>query len=154
MQMLFNSTYDVYWQLSADKQIIMNRPSQVSYATFAQRLLAFNIDLTIFLVLLVPMVLFIADDRVFWCVFLVTGCLYHAGFESSSWQGTVGKRMGKLQVVDRHGNQLSFSQAFLRILLKNVSLLLFFCGFFMIYFRSDRRGLHDLLMKTCVVYRG
>lgn len=132
----------------------MNRPLQVRYATFAQRLLAFNIDLTAFMILLVPMVLFIENDWVFWAAFFVTGCLYHAGFESSPWRATIGKRMGKLEVVDGCGAQLNFSKALLRIVLKNLSLLLFFGGFFMIYFRADRRGLHDVLVKTNVVCKG
>lgn len=125
--------------------------SDVKYATFSQRLLAFNIDMTIFLFTVVPFFLFIDDDRLFLSLFFVMTCGYHALLESSSWQATLGKKFVGLQVIDRHGNRLGFLNALMRIITKNLSLLLFFLGFLMIYLRRDRRGLHDILAKTFVV---
>lgn len=56
-------------------------------------------------------------------------------------------------VIDQNGKRISFITAFARVLLKFVSLMLMFSGFIMIYFRRDRRGLHDLILKTYVVFK-
>lgn len=71
--------------------------------------------------------------------------------ECSPMQATFGKRLRNLKVVDLEFQQISFWRALLRILLKFVSLGLLFAGFFMIYFRKEREGLHDLIMKTRVI---
>lgn len=121
------------------------------YATFAQRLLAFNIDMTIFLLTVVPVFIFVENDLIFMILFFVVICGYHAAFESSSWQATLGKKYAKLMVIDELGNRLTFFRALLRIVTKFLSLFLFFTGFLMIYVRRDRKGLHDLIAKTYVV---
>jgi uncharacterized RDD family membrane protein YckC len=45
------------------------------------------------------------------CFFIVTGWLYFALFESSSWQGTLGKKFIGLSVADLHGNRVTFARA-------------------------------------------
>ena len=45
------------------------------------------------------------------CFFLVTGWLYFALFESSSWQGTLGKKFIGLSVADLRGNRVTFGRA-------------------------------------------
>ncbi|MEO9967314.1 MAG: RDD family protein [Reichenbachiella sp.] len=129
----------------------MKKYPKIKYATFAQRLLAFNLDMTLFLFTVVPLLIFIEDDVLFVVLFLAVICLYHAGFESSPWQATFGKKYAGLVVVDLEGSRISFGRALLRIITKNLSLLLFFSGFLMIYIRRDRKGLHDLLVKTFVI---
>ncbi|MEP2025224.1 MAG: RDD family protein [Reichenbachiella sp.] len=131
----------------------MNISSQTKYATFPQRLFAFNIDFLVFLVTAVLLSFLIKDDYWFWGILFSLVCVYHAAFESSGWQATFGKKYANILVVNELGRRLTFFQALLRIITKYLSLLLFFGGFFMIYFRKDRRGLHDVLVKTYVVNR-
>lgn len=131
----------------------MSINSKTKLATFPQRLFAFNIDFLVFLLVAVLLSFLIKNDWWFWSVTFGVVCVYHAGMESSGWRGTLGKKYANLEVVNDDGNQLSFLRALLRIFTKYLSLLLFFGGFFMIYFREDRRGLHDVLLKTYVVDR-
>ncbi|MBU2913200.1 MULTISPECIES: RDD family protein [Reichenbachiella] len=122
-------------------------------ANFSQRLFAYNIDLTVLVLLLWPMSLWIANNTIFyWSSFGVI-CLYHAVMESSVWQGTLGKRYSKLIVETDSEERLNLFQAIYRVLMKFLSLALLFGGFFMIYFRKDKKGLHDLIVGTKVVCR-
>lgn len=124
----------------------------ISYSGFTQRLFAYNLDITAMLVVFFPLSLWLANDWLFYTSCFVIICIYHATFESSDWQGTLGKRYGKMKVVDYNsGHSISFGRALIRILAKFLSLAPCFAGFFMIYFRRDRRGLHDLIAGTCVV---
>jgi uncharacterized RDD family membrane protein YckC len=45
------------------------------------------------------------------CFFIVTGWLYFALFESSAWQGTLGKKFIGLRVADLRGNRITFGRA-------------------------------------------
>jgi uncharacterized RDD family membrane protein YckC len=121
------------------------------YATFAKRLFAYNIDMTLFLAALLPLSWLIDSNRWLFVVVFSLVCLYHAIMESSAWQATVGKKYAKLEVVDANDERISFAQGLVRILMKFVSLIILFCGYLMIYFRKDRRGLHDVVAKTYVV---
>jgi len=44
--------------------------------------------------------------------------LIYAFMESSSWWGTPGKRIMKLQITDKAGNPISFQKALLRNIIK------------------------------------
>jgi len=90
---------------------------------------------------------------------VITAWLYFAFLESSSWRGTIGKRVLGLCVSDINGDLIGFWQASLR----------FFAGHFLIYvpcvgiycFMADclciglipgRRAIHDIL-AGCLVMR-
>jgi uncharacterized RDD family membrane protein YckC len=45
------------------------------------------------------------------CFFIITGWLYFALFESSAWQGTLGKKFIGLSVADLRGNRVTFARA-------------------------------------------
>ena len=73
----------------------------------------------------------------------------------AAWSTTLGKQIFGLQVVRTDGSKISVCRAFARI-------FSFFCTFspillvassFMIAFRKDKRGLHDMICDTEVVYR-
>lgn len=93
------------------------------------------------------------------CFFLVSGWLYFALLESSSWQGTIGKRALGLYVSDAQGNRPTFGRASAR----------FFGGRFLahapyfgvLYFAMDcicagltarKQAVHDIL-AGCLVLR-
>jgi uncharacterized RDD family membrane protein YckC len=66
---------------------------------------------------------------------------------------TPGKMILGLKVVSNDLQPLTYGQAFGRYFSYALSSLLLFGGFIMIAFRKDKKGLHDLLAKTRVVYK-
>ena len=73
----------------------------------------------------------------------------------TKWGGrTPGKKMMGIKVVSFPGyGPLSYSKSTIRYLIGyTVSTLLLMIGFIMIAFRNDKRGLHDLIAGTCVIY--
>jgi uncharacterized RDD family membrane protein YckC len=77
--------------------------------------------------------------------------LYDALLTSSSWQGTIGKKVLRLKVVDEAGNRISFGRATGRFFAKILSSMFFCIGFIMIGFTDRKRGLHDMLANTLVM---
>ncbi len=66
---------------------------------------------------------------------------------------TPGKRFVKIKIVDaKTFNNIDNRQAITRIFGYIASVLTFFIGFLIIAFREDKRGLHDLLAGTVVIY--
>jgi uncharacterized RDD family membrane protein YckC len=77
--------------------------------------------------------------------------LYEALLTSSSWQGTIGKRVLRLKVVDQAGNRIGFGRATGRFFAKILSSMFFCIGFLMIAFTEQKTGLHDMLAGTRVL---
>ena len=77
--------------------------------------------------------------------------LYEALLTSSSWQGTIGKRVLRLKVVDEAGNRIGFGRSTGRFFAKILSSMFFCIGFIMIGFTDKKRGLHDMLASTLVM---
>lgn len=78
--------------------------------------------------------------------------LYEALLTSSSWQGTVGKRVVRLKVTDAAGNRISFGRATGRFFGKIVSGMIMDIGFIMVAFTERKQGLHDMIAGTLVTY--
>jgi len=77
--------------------------------------------------------------------------LYEALLKSSSWQGTIGKRVLRLKVVDEAGNRIGFGRATGRFFAKILSSMFLYIGFIMIGFTERKTGLHDMLAGTKVL---
>jgi uncharacterized RDD family membrane protein YckC len=77
--------------------------------------------------------------------------LYEALLTSSSWQGTVGKRVLQLKVTDETGNRIGFGRATGRFFAKILSSMFFCIGFIMVGLTDRKRGLHDMLAGTLVM---
>lgn len=77
----------------------------------------------------------------FYCVFL----------EYSPLQGTPGKRLMGLKVVDYHGGRLSLNQALSRNFSKSLSALPLSLGFLWTLWSPKKQAWHDSLAKTYVV---
>lgn len=84
-------------------------------------------------------------------VSIVLGWLYSSFLESSSWQGTVGKKMLGLKVTDLDGYRIGFAKATGRHFGKILSGLILGIGFIMIAFSERKQGLHDQLAGTLVL---
>lgn len=81
---------------------------------------------------------------------LIFGWLYFALLESSSWQGTVGKKALGLCVTDLDGGRISFGRATGRYFAKFISAIIFGIGFLMVAFTDRKQGLHDMIASTLV----
>lgn len=77
--------------------------------------------------------------------------LYHALFEVSPWQGSIGKRLLGLRVTDKLGKSIGFWRASGRYWAKFLSLFTFYIGFIMIAFTKRKQGLHDKVANCLVV---
>jgi uncharacterized RDD family membrane protein YckC len=76
--------------------------------------------------------------------------LYSAILEAGPWQGTVGKKVLGLIVVDDRGNPISFGRATGRFFGKFVAVPF---GFLMAAFTVRKQALHDIMAGTLVVKR-
>ncbi len=72
---------------------------------------------------------------------------------SQKFQGTLGKYIMKIKIVNEDGSKLGLIKAASRLIFKIFSLLLVGVGFFMILLTRKKLGLHDMILSTKVVYR-
>jgi uncharacterized RDD family membrane protein YckC len=142
-----------------------------AYASFWLRFAAYLIDTFIVSLVFVPVVLVLgivlaasSDSRddataeliqavnmVINLVSIVATWLYSSLLESSSWQGTVGKKLIGLRVTDLNGSRISFGKATGRHFGKILSSLICLVGFIMAAFTEKRQALHDQLAGTLVL---
>ena len=82
---------------------------------------------------------------------LVLDWLYYAVLESSSWQGTIGKRALGIVVTDLAGRRISFGRATGRYLAHILSIITLGVGYLIQRFTQRRQALHDIVAGTLVV---
>jgi uncharacterized RDD family membrane protein YckC len=154
----------------------------VEYAGFWLRLVAYIIDGFVsgvaFLILLVPLFILTGagaalgrissgediSDQVgaflgitfilgFFGIILVVSWLYYALSESSSWQGTLGKKILNLKVTDLAGQPISFGRASGRYFAKIITgLIPLMIGYIMAGFTEKKQAIHDMI-ASCLVLR-
>ena len=136
--------------------------SNFKFASFPERLAAFIIDHIAIWILLAflgnllnekPDYIFIGivlSIKGAWLA-IISGWLYFAIQESSVHQGSIGKRIFKLQVIDTKESRISFLKATGRYFSKYISYTLLFMGFFMMLWDKYHRTLHDRMCNTFVV---
>lgn len=79
--------------------------------------------------------------------------LYYALSESSSWQGTLGKKMLDLTVTDLNGQPISFGRASGRYFAKIISgKTTLYIGYVVAGFTEKKQALHDMI-ASCLVLR-
>ena len=79
--------------------------------------------------------------------------LYYAYFESSDWQGTVGKKVMSLVVTDLNGSRISFARASGRFFAKIISgLIPLGIGYILAGVTEKKQALHDMI-ASCLVLR-
>jgi uncharacterized RDD family membrane protein YckC len=78
---------------------------------------------------------------------------YFAMMESSSWQGTIGKKVMGVKVTDIAGNRISLGRATGRLLVKAFLSGWFLIGYIIAFFTAKKQSLHDLLAGTLVLTR-
>jgi len=91
----------------------------------------------------------------FFGILLVVSWLYYALSESSSWQGTVGKKILNMYVTDISGKPISFGRAsgrfFARIITRMIPLGI---GYIMAGFTEKRQAIHDMIASCLVLRKG
>ena len=122
------------------------------YAGFWPRLLAHNIDLLPILVLYYIASLIIPPSDYDYIFMAGIYFSYHILFELSPMQATPGKRWAKIKVVSEREAQITLTQSVARNVFKLLSLILFFGGFFAIFFNSKRKALHDYIGDSLVLF--
>ena len=120
------------------------------YASVWKRFWAFMIDLAVFIVLFIFLAQLLNDFTVS-LILLVIIWLYYALLESSPWQASLGKRLMGLKVVDKRGRRLTFSKATKRLLVRLVTNVAFYIGFFTAAFDKHKETLHDKVSHSLVI---
>ena len=147
----------------------------VEYAGFGIRLLAWLIDLLVLLFFLRFIIALISDffiTFIFIYVSIVSAdssivrflsdfigvfigfsvtLLYFTLFWSSKFQGTPGKIVLGLKIVDVNGNKISYFTALIRYISTIISSLLLGIGYLLIIFDGKKQALHDKLASTYVI---
>ena len=83
--------------------------------------------------------------------------LYKPLMEASDYQGTLGKHILNIKVVDKNGRRISMTKSFIRsivyLLLISIPFLnmISWVAFLMIIFSEEKQGLHDIPAETYVV---
>jgi len=77
--------------------------------------------------------------------------LYYSLLESSAKQGTLGKVVLGLKVVDYNNQRISFARATGRYFSKFISAAILMIGFVMVAFTVKKQGLHDMIAGTLVI---
>ena len=81
--------------------------------------------------------------------------IYVPMLESSKYQGTIGKMIMRIKIVDLEGNRISPCRSFCRLIVYLVfcALHLYIISFFTILFTKEKKGLHDMACKTRIILR-
>jgi uncharacterized RDD family membrane protein YckC len=139
----------------------------VKYAGFWIRLLAYLLDSVIisasafvigFCLGLVLILGLHADlhakpiDALFNLIGVVIAVIYNIAFPSGGWQATPGKRICGIHIIRVSGERVSGGLAFGRWLSYFLSSLTLCIGFMMIGWNKEKKGLHDIVCGTRVIY--
>lgn len=83
---------------------------------------------------------------------MATGIAYEAGM-TGRYGATLGKMACGIKVVMPDGSRISYGRSFGRYFAKLVSIFTVYIGFIMAAFDGQKRGLHDRICNTRVVYK-
>ncbi|SDD73771.1 Uncharacterized membrane protein YckC, RDD family [Mucilaginibacter pineti] len=163
------------WQYAADlpefKEHFMSLgiylPDERNVANFWWRLLAYAIDYVVLFLVTVALGATIAiidkftinsidfdsreTDIKIKLFSLVLWIFYNAAFEATKVQGSLGKAVCKLVVVNATGERLDFSRALGRNAAKIISAMLCGLGFLSVFWNPMNQAWHDQMAGTYVV---
>ena len=123
------------------------------YASFNQRILAHNIDLIVLLPVFYLIGYFVENNFLLFGLCFLTYAFYNTAMELTSWKGSIGKKMQRISVVSaKTKGETTFFQVFNRNMSKVLSTLLIFSGFLMILVDKEKRGMHDRIAGTVVIF--
>lgn len=131
----------------------------VTYAGLGIRSLTTFIDLVIISgLMIIPEILFfsfnfneIDYNGYRFLIFMIIWVVYHAGFDSSASQATIGKRFLNLKIIDLYGKRLSIGRAVFRCLSVFISIAPVGLGIWFISTEPKKQGWHDLIAGSYVI---
>ena len=124
----------------------------MNYAGFWIRAAAYIVDLVILFLIGLCSTFFTGEDSpAHLLVSFLIAWGYTAGLTSSHFQGTLGKKVLGLKVVDLNGSRISFAHESGRWLAEILSFIILGIGYLMIAFNSKKQGLHDQIAGTYVI---
>lgn len=85
------------------------------------------------------------------CGWALVTAAYFIGFWTVTGQ-TPGMRTMRLRVLTVHDGPIGISRALVRVLWLGLCILPAFAGFLTVLFDRRRRGVHDMMARTVVVY--
>jgi uncharacterized RDD family membrane protein YckC len=140
---------------------ILDQPVQYDepfrYAGFWIRAAAVLLDMIVVSVcFLVFSLIFSALEANANAIYIVSFALlvaYPVVSESSRWQGTIGKLMAGIKVVNKAGEKITLAQSFARRISKVFSALPIGVGFLLAGFDKRKQAIHDRIAGTYVVYQ-
>ena len=77
--------------------------------------------------------------------------VYYIYFEASEKQGTIGKQVMGLIIVDKDGRRISMGKSVLRYFARIPASMILLIGYFMVAFTEKKQGLHDMIASTYVL---
>ncbi|WP_162356660.1 RDD family protein [Metabacillus mangrovi] len=86
---------------------------------------------------------------------LITGLslAYYILMPVTVWQGTIGKKLIGLKIVDADGNKLTIGRSAGRTFSMMISGMTMYIGYIMAGFTDRKQALHDMIAKTYVIQR-
>jgi len=129
----------------------------VTYASLADRIIAYSIDAVLIFILISVTVYILAENDIslhstsISLLSLLLWTLYYGFLESSEKQATLGKMIMHLKVIDVFGNRISFRKAALRYLATGISIVPLGFGIWCIAKDIKKQGWHDMLLDCFVI---
>ncbi len=91
------------------------------------------------------------ENNIISMVCLVIWIIYSIAMDCSVHQGTYGKKLLNIKVVNEKGERLTFEEAFKRNVSKVISTFTFNLGFFWMIFDPKKQTWHDKIAAALVV---
>ena len=136
-------------------QTVVQDLGTFNYASYGSRVGAFFIDMValgIVSTVLESVLAFVTNSTALSSfVGLIVGIAYYVYMDSSERQGTIGKIVLKIKIVDMNGQRITTKQAVLRYIGRIVSGLVFGIGYLWPLFDKKHQAWHDMIAKTLVV---
>lgn len=144
---------NTFFQKVSDDNYIENE----KYAGFLKRLVAGAFDtfligiITYFILILINKFLFTVNIYIAIIIFIPLYILYNAICERTAWQGSIGKLILDICVVDQYENPVTFPLALKRNAAKLVNIITLGIGFIFSAVPPEKRALNDKIAKTYVI---
>ena len=91
------------------------------------------------------------ENNIVSMICLAVWIIYSIAMDCSEHQGTYGKKLLKIKVVNEKGERLNFEEAFKRNTSKVISSFVFNMGFFWMFLDPKKQTWHDKIAATFVV---
>jgi uncharacterized RDD family membrane protein YckC len=84
--------------------------------------------------------------------FIILTAIYEIAL-TGKFGATFGKMIFGMRIIKVDGSAFDYKYALYRFLSKMISSMACYIGYLMVAFREDKRGLHDLIVGTRVIYK-